>query len=232
VGLLIAISLQAPFRQDPGYHNFADRRTFLGIPNFGDVVSNLGFLIAGPIALYVCLTKNLGSLRTAWFVTFAGITLLAFGSGYYHWEPNDPTLVWDRITLTLGFMGMFVAIVGEYIGKSLRWLLVPALLIGIYSVLHWKWFDDLRLYYAIQVIPLAIIPLVMAFFAPRYTHRWLIMAGVGWYILAKIAELQDKMIFAATGEVTSGHTLKHIFAAIGCSSILLALYLRRPTVPS
>ncbi len=37
--------------QDPGYHQFADTRSFLGIRNFGDVVSNLPFLIVGFMGL-------------------------------------------------------------------------------------------------------------------------------------------------------------------------------------
>jgi hypothetical protein len=31
----------------PSYHHFADQRIWLGIPHFGDVASNIAFLIAG-----------------------------------------------------------------------------------------------------------------------------------------------------------------------------------------
>jgi len=227
-GTLAAVFSRAPLGQDQNYHELADRRSFLGIPNFADVASNLGFLIAGLAGLTICLTRPLGRLRAAWIVTFTGITLLAAASAYYHLDPNDQTLVWDRMTLTIGFMGLFIGILGEYISERFRSMLVPAVVIGAYSVLHWRWFDDLRLYYCVQLIPLLMIPLVMALFRPRYTHQWLLLVGAGWYALAKLAELWDKFVFAATGELVSGHTLKHIFAAAGCLSILLTLYKRKP----
>jgi len=37
--------------QDPAYHRFADDRSWLGIPNFQNVASNLPFLIVGAIGL-------------------------------------------------------------------------------------------------------------------------------------------------------------------------------------
>ena len=37
----------SPFAQDHAYHAFADTRTFLGIPNFRNVSSNLPFLVVG-----------------------------------------------------------------------------------------------------------------------------------------------------------------------------------------
>jgi hypothetical protein len=227
-GSLAAMFWQAPFSQDQDYHSFADRRSFLGIPNFGDVASNLGFLIAGLAGLTICLKRPLGSLQSAWTVMFFGITLVGVWSSYYHWNPNDYTLVWDRMSLTIGFMGLFVALLGEYISERLRFLLVPAVLIGASSVLYWNWFQDLRFYYWIQLVPLLILPFVMLLYRARYSHQWLVLAGGVWYGLAKLAELGDRVVFAATQGVISGHTIKHILAAVGCGSIALALKKREP----
>jgi len=110
---------RAPFGQDQSYHAFADSRSALGIPNFGDVASNLIFVIAGLAGLWVCFIKHPGKLRNSWIVMFAGIASVGVASAYYHWNPNDQTLVWDRATLTIGFMGLFVAILGEYIDARL-----------------------------------------------------------------------------------------------------------------
>ena len=38
-----------------GYHDFADKRTFLGIPNFLDIVSNIAILLP---ALYLLQTRK------------------------------------------------------------------------------------------------------------------------------------------------------------------------------
>ena len=221
---------QPPFGQDQNYHAFADNRTFLGIPNFGDVASNLGFLIVGLFGLKVCLSKRLGSLQSAWIVMFGGITLLGVASAYYHWNPNDWTLVWDRMTLTIGFMGLFVGLLGEYISERFRLFLLPAVLLGASSVLYWYLFQDLRFYYWIQLIPLLILPFIMALYPAKYSHKWLLLAGVGWYVLAKLAELGDKAVFAATQGIISGHTMKHLLAAAGCFSILWALKKREPLI--
>ena len=90
---------RAPFGQDQSYHAFADSRSALGIPNFGDVASNLVFIIAGLAGLWVCFVRHPGKLRHSWIVMFAGIASVGVASAYYHWDPNDQTLVWDRATL-------------------------------------------------------------------------------------------------------------------------------------
>jgi hypothetical protein len=45
--VIIAAILAPRIAQPLAYHNFADRRAWLGIANFGDVVSNAGFAIVG-----------------------------------------------------------------------------------------------------------------------------------------------------------------------------------------
>jgi len=228
LGSLAAMLVQPPFGQDQNYHNFADARGLLGVPNFGDVASNILFLIAGLAGIRVCLQKPLGALHSAWIVTFAGVALVGIASSYYHWTPNDYTLVWDRMSLTVGFMGLFVALLGEYISDKFRYALIPAVLLGVGSVPYWNWFQDLRLYYWVQLVPLLTLPFIMLLFPARYSHQWLVLAGAIWYGLAKLAELGDKVVFASTGGTISGHTIKHLLAGVGCVFILLALKKRRP----
>ncbi|MBK6722895.1 MAG: hypothetical protein IPG58_06320 [Acidobacteria bacterium] len=227
-GSLAVILLQKPLAQNQFYHAFADSRPFLSVPNFGDVASNLAFLIVGVAGLWLCMRKDLGSLRNAWVVMFAGIALVGIASSYYHWTPNDRTLVWDRMTLTVGFMGLFVALLGEYITERFRFLLVPAVILGVFSVLYWSWFDDLRLYIWVQMVPLLIVPFVMLLFPAKFSHQWLIFVGALLYGSAKLTELGDKVIFATTQGIVSGHTLKHLLAAAGCWAIFLALKKRHP----
>lgn len=43
---------------------------------------------------------------------------------------------------------------------------------------------------------------------------------VGWYIAAKLLEHFDPQIFALTGHVVSGHTLKHVAAAVGVACMV------------
>lgn len=222
-GSLLLVMIQQPIGQDPGYHKFADARTFFGIPNFLNLASNLGFLIAGTAGIWVSRVKNAGRLRSSWLVLFIGITFVSVGSGYYHFDPNNESLVWDRLPMTVGFMGLFVAILGEYMDERLRWLLAPALVVGAGSVFYWYVYEDLRLYIWVQLIPLLAIPTLIALYRPKYSHQWLLFTALGLYILAKAAEVYDKEIFSATRELTGGHAVKHVLSALGCFAIVLML---------
>ncbi len=227
VGSLVAMMLQQPFGQNPSYHNFADRRAFFGIPNFLDVASNFAFLIVGIAGVRICLRNRLGNLRNAWIVLFAGVTLVSVGSACYHLYPNNQTLVWDRLPMTIGFMGLFVALLGEYISERLGVFLVPAILLGLSSVLYWHWSDDLRFYIWVQLIPLLTIPFVMILYRAGYSHQWLLLLALGWYALAKISEVADGEIFRLSQGIVSGHTIKHLLSALGCLSIFLMLQRRK-----
>ena len=114
----MVLVLQGAIPQDPAYHDFADKRTILGIPNFWNVASNLPFLLAGIAGLY-CLRPAAKpviepGLRRAWWLLYAGVALLAFGSSWYHLWPDNNSLVWDRLAMTIGFMALFSVIIGEF----------------------------------------------------------------------------------------------------------------------
>jgi hypothetical protein len=226
--LLYLLLLQAPIPQDKGYHLFADARTCLGIRNFGNVASNLAFLLVGLVGWLWCHHYLRSGARLAWMVFFIGVALVFAGSGYYHATPNDDTLVWDRLPMTLAFMGLFAALVSEHLGARYeRALLIPALIIGIASVLWWRHTDDLRFYIWVQLAPLLAIPFVLALFPGRYTHRWYMLFGLGFYGLAKIAEFYDKETYALTSLFVSGHSVKHLLAAMAPLCLLLMLRRRR-----
>jgi hypothetical protein len=138
---LAALLTLPPLSQDQSYHHFADQRELFGIPNFWNVVSNLPFIAVGAMGL---LYVRRDAITT---VLFTGLFLTGFGSSYYHLDPNDGTLFWDRLPMTLCFAAILAAVVAERVdagaGAMLLW---PMLAIGILSLLLWRWTDDLRLY--------------------------------------------------------------------------------------
>ncbi len=228
LGSLSWILSLAPIPQSTGYHSFADSRQFLGIPNAVNVVTSLPFLVIGILGLRFRLRGNPGAAGNAWAVFFAGVGLVSIGSAYYHWNPTNESLVWDRLPMTIGFMGLFVALLGEYVSNRLvAVLLVPAVMLGIATVFYWSWTDDLRPYLWIQLVPLLTIPAVMLLFRPAYSHQWLLLVALGWYVLAKVTETYDLAMFRTAQELVSGHSIKHLLAAAGCYSILLMLRRRR-----
>jgi len=225
--LALMLSL-GPARQNAGYHRFADQRVIFGVPNFFDVGSNIAFLLVG-VAGAVFLARRPTSLGAPWLTFFVGVAIISAGSGYYHANPDNGTLFWDRLPMTIAFMGLLAAILGEYVSERLgRVLLVPAVLLGLLSVLYWHSFDDLRFYYWIQLIPLLTILVVIALFRPRYTHQWALLVAVALYGFAKVSEAYDREVFALTQHLLSGHTLKHLLAALSCYAVLVSLKVRKP----
>jgi hypothetical protein len=229
LALLAGIMVFVPAAQDPAYHDFADQRALLGVPNLFDVASNLAFLIVGAYGIALCRGERRPRAAASWTTLFIGAALVSLGSAYYHWAPNDATLVWDRLPMTLGFMALFVALLAEHVSEQLdRNLLAPALIVGVASVVWWRWAGDLRFYLWVQYAPLLSIPLVLLLFPARYTHRRYLGYGLGLYVLAKLAEHADRGIFELTRHVVSGHTLKHLLAAGAIVCVLLMLRRRSP----
>ena len=229
LGMLAGLWARGPIPQNTIYHEFADRRELLGVPNLLDVASNIAFLVVGVAGIVLCASRRRPPLAAAWSTLFVGTALVCLGSSYYHWNPSNESLLWDRLPMTVGFMALFVALLAEHMGERLeRLLLVPAVGLGIASALWWHFTDDLRFYFWVQFTPLVCIPFVLAMYPARYTHRAYLLYALGFYVCAKLAEVWDHQIFALTSNVISGHTLKHLLAAAGILAILLMLRRREP----
>ena len=189
VFLLPLFLFDLPLKQREAYHAFADRRCVCCVPNFMDVISNAAFLAVG-----------------LWRVSFEGLTLFnagvigtSFGSAYYHLAPTTTRLFWDRLPMTIAFSGVFSSSLG--IRQS------EALLTGVFSVFHWHAYNDLGPYVVFQYGGV----LGTAYQRPS--------VAVALYIAAKICEQYDRSIYSTTNYVISGHTCKHLLAALACGNI-------------
>jgi hypothetical protein len=233
-----------PVPQNPEYHNFADQRTVLGVPNFYNVVSNFAFVIVGLLGLWYVLAAPCGPSTgfqhpaERWFfmLFFLGVFLTAFGSAYYHLQPDNDRLFWDRLPMSLAFTSLFAALLAERINLKLGlWLLPVLVTAGVASSLYWAWTErqgrgDLRFYYLAQFFPLAALPVLLLAFPPRYTRTIDLLVALGWYVVAKVCEMKlDQTIYDLRGLV-SGHTLKHLAAALSAYWVLLWIR-RRVAVP-
>ena len=228
-----------PIPQPLAYHNFADHRAWLGIPNFGDVISNLPFALVGlwgVIALLKPGKINFENARERWLylAMFAGLILTAFGSAHYHLAPDNSRLVWDRIPIIMVFMALLAAVIAERVSVGTGLVLFPILeIVGVASVLAWRASEmnglgDLRFYAAMQVYSIMILLLALLL-PPKYNRGSDFAVVVGFYVLAKILEESDRQIFAL-GHVVSGHTLKHLAAAMAGCWILWMLLKRKPLI--
>lgn len=210
---IIAMFLVQPIKQSEHYHRFSDEQTLFGIPNFLNVISNLSFLVVGIFGLVK--TKSFSLNKIQYIIFFSGISLVSFGSAYYHFNPTSQSLVWDRLPMTLAFMALFSIIISEFINeKAGQVMLFPLLCIGLISIIVWLVCDDLRMYALVQFYPILAIPIILMFYksiANTSKSYWLLLFA---YVLAKLFEHFDVQIHEVL-KIISGHTLKHIIAAIG-----------------
>lgn len=230
----VGISLSPALPQDPRYHQFADTQAFFGIPNFCNVVSNLPFLIVGLIGWRVALSGDgrLPALQTQYRLFFIGVFLTGLGSAYYHWRPDNDTLVWDRLPMTVAFAAFLAIVIGEHINvRASNRLVGPLVLAGIASVWYWHWTEaaghgDLRFYAIIQFAPIPAIMLALLVLPSPFADTrcfWLLIFAYG---AAKLLEHFDHGVSHLLG-VVGGHPLKHLAAAFGAYQLCLALTRRR-----
>jgi len=241
----VAIVLLLPrIPQDPAYNNFADQRAILGIPNGLNVLSNAAFVFVGVLGLTFLFRKRGSGIARLFIVSeerwpyaafFAGVTLIAAGSAYYHLAPGNDRLAWDRLPIAFALMAFFSATVVERVSVKfgLR-LLFPLLMFGVCSVVYWHVSEqlgsgDLRFYIVAQFYPLLAIPLILFSFPARYTRGGDVLSVLCLFILAHILELLDRPIFEF-GHVVSGHTLKHLAAGLATYWVLRMLRLRSTLV--
>jgi len=226
------LALLDPIAQSCAYHDYGDQRTLLGIPYFWNVVSNLPMLFIGAYGLRQCalhgLRRPAGVARWIPWVMSLGIFLTCFGSAYYHATPSNATLLWDRLPMTLMFMSLFSLLVYDYLdpraGSLTFWLALP---LGAASVLYWHFTEaagrgDLRPYALVQFFPIVAALAFMFFFPKKVPYMRYMALLIGWYAVAKCCEHWDKLIYEALG-FWSGHTLKHLFGAVGLVYVMKLL---------
>jgi hypothetical protein len=218
-----------PVGQDPMFHDFADQRSFFGIPNFLNVVTNVPFVIVGVAGLIFFLkNRDAHQYLAAHVILFGSVIAIGFGSAWYHYNPTNSSLVWDRIPMTLTFMSYFSIVVGNYVNRRAgARMLFPALILGVASVLYWftseqNGHGDLRLYGWVQFYPMLCIPLILFLYPAQKNVKLKIILVVGIYALAKVAEKADDPILGFH-YLISGHSLKHLLASLSVLLILLTV---------
>ncbi|MGH8657547.1 MAG: ceramidase domain-containing protein [Gammaproteobacteria bacterium] len=234
IGVLLLLD---PIPQDPSYHAFADQRQLFGVPRFGDVVSNSAFLLVAILGLSTVYRAH--SINRAgdsvslhpYSVFFAAVGLVGAGSAYYHYYPDNERLVWDRLPMTIAFMSLFSLIISERIHPVIGtyWALPALIMLGMASVFYWHFSEragagDLRFYGLVQFYPPLAIPVICALSPHRTGLNSGYLIGLFFcYVLAKAFEHLDHEVYALTCGFISGHTLKHLSAALGCCFVLAAL---------
>ncbi|HHT0593300.1 TPA: hypothetical protein ACTXW4_001763 [Legionella anisa] len=235
--MLVIGLLLPPIPQSQSYHHFSEQRTWFGINNAWDVLSNLPFAVVGIWGLFLLFYHSKiqfieRSERWIWVSISLGLILVALGSGYYHLAPDNHRLVWDRLPITVVFMSFVAALISDRINSHLALWFWPFLLVlGIYSVLQWYLSElhgtgDLRLYAAVQAYTV-LVAFVMLLLPSHYTRSWDVGVVALLYSLSKVLETYDNQIYRFFGGITSGHTLKHLAAALAAFWLIRMMWKRQ-----
>ncbi len=228
---IVAVLLIDPFDAPVTYYRFADDRPILGVPNFMDVVSNVGFLIVGVLGL---AQLRGGDARWPFAVFFGGVLATTFGSATFHLEPhladgtlNSARMLWDRLPITVAFMALLAAFVVDRVHARAGLVLLPLLVAaGAAATLTWyATFDgsegDLRFYVLVQAYSVVAIVLMCWLFPGRRSHGRYVLYMVGSYAVAKAFEAYDGEVYDLL--TISGHTIKHFLAAVAAYAVLAML---------
>lgn len=227
VSALCAAALVLPSVAQPqDYHHFADARTLWGVPRALDALSNIGFLGLELYGLLLLLSGHLeffsAALKAAAAVFFTGFITTAVGSTYYHLAPDDPGLVVDRLGMVVAFAGVLGMAAAHRVSERAGYVLTAlALVLGPTSVLWWAHSGSLTAYACLQFGGIALACAMMLSEPRGPGPNWTLLLAA--YALAKVCESADALIFALTAEVVSGHTLKHLLAALPVLGVTSAL---------
>ncbi len=200
------------------------------------MVSNLFFAIIGLAGLfYLCIQRSLivpESIYPFYITFFAALVVIAPGSAFYHWTPDNQCLVWDRLPITIAFMSFFSIILAERLSlKVAKMMFLPLIIAGVLSIVYWHYSEltdqgDLRPYGLVQFLPMLLIPMILLMYEAKFTHDRALWWFLGAYLIAKGFEAYDHQIFEFL-IIISGHSLKHLGASFGCFIYLRYLQIRR-----
>ena len=230
--LLLVLALLLPAVAQPEhYHAFADQRSWLGLAYAGDVLSNLGFVLAalaGGRQLIKHGWQISGTARAMCALFFVGLACTALASAAYHLAPTDAGLFWDRMAMGVAFAGLLGLAVQTRLDDGSAWLTAIATLVAAaLSMGVWSHSGNLLPWVLLQGGGMLLV-LWLAFVAVRKNAMPLSLGWViAWYGLAKLLELSDLDVFELTGGWISGHSLKHWVAAAAALPVLQAFHARQ-----
>jgi hypothetical protein len=226
--------LLEPMPQNPDYHKFVDSAAMYGIPNFWNTSSNGLIILVGLLGIFTSTSMSDAHvyvrLRRQFGVLFTAAVLTGAGSIWYHLDPSNTSLAWDRLPMSLIFTALLSIVISIYISRSAgKILFLPLLFAGVASALYWYKSEqlgagDLRFYALSQYLSAFLILAIILLYRGLQRPTTALVMALVFYTAAKASEYYDAVIYDYTS-VISGHSLKHLFA--GLALFMVYLILRR-----
>jgi len=223
----IGVALMHPVINGPTFHQYADVRPWFGIPNAGDVLSNLPFVVIG-IAGLLAARKVVGISRGLVALFFAGVLGIGLGSGAYHAFPFDATLAFDWLPIVLALAWLSALLLADRVDPLAGKVAALVLPLAAAASIGWWWLGggttaggDMRWYAFIQLLFVVLVPVILMLYPRGRLDRTNLLLGVGCFVAARLVHSADETVLQITG--VSGHTFKHLVAALAAYFVLRAV---------
>ncbi|MEN9842198.1 MAG: hypothetical protein RLZZ612_27 [Pseudomonadota bacterium] len=222
--LILAIGLPPVVLPDH-YHAFVDTRSCWGIPNAMDVLSNGAFAVVGVWGLrrlwhlwqashaHPSTIAQAPVLFGAALMLSLGLCFTAVGSGIFHWQPTTAGLALDRMAMSVIFAGLLGMAVAQHISERAG-LVTMAVMVSLAPLAAAvAWFSGNASPWGVVQYG-GMLLLLTLMFASQGPSRLVLVKVLVLYGIAKGCEMADDTLWALTHGLVSGHTLKHLVAAI------------------
>jgi len=228
IALLALLAALLPVSHLPAhYHDFADQRGWLGLPCAMDVLTNLPFALMGAWGFARLRRVSAGRVgkarRVLAGVFFAGLMLTMLCSSIYHWAPGDGGLCIDRLGMSLAFAGMLGLAAAERVSARAGLALAAVTAIAAPAAALMAWAGNMTPWAVLQGGGLVLLAALAARRRVSGALGFSIAAVIAFYAAAKALELADAPVFALTHGLISGHSAKHLVAALAAWPVVRAL---------
>lgn len=195
----------------------ADERRWLGVPNAFNVFASLPLLFAAGWGLRTTRAAPWPpGLRRAWTAFHACAAAGALLAALHHLYPSFATWLPATTAMCAGFGMLAAGALAERVDERLA---RPPALIGLGTVVllaalwvGWHGGGDVRPFLLIEALPVLLLPAGALSLTGVHTRAgdWVLM--LAGYAVAKLADLADARLYAASGWI-GGHALMHLLLA-------------------
>ena len=155
---------------------------------------------------------------------FIGLIATAFCSSGYHLDPHDAGLCIDRVGMSLAFAGLLGLAAADRISARAGVALAALVAVAAPATALVAWLGGNMTPWAVLQGGGLVLLAALALRRPQPRALGFSIIGViAFYAVAKALELADAPVFALTQQLISGHSAKHLVAALAAWPVVRAL---------
>ena len=200
----------------PDYHQHAGQVSYWIIPAFTQCLASLGLVGVGVFGLIKHTRYTLSADLITGLITFLiALILSGLGTIIYHWSPQNQTLLFKLVPVSLLCMGLsFILLVSQ--SRLNQWGIYYGgmMLYGLFSPIYGVYTHQMQTYYVTQILPIALMILLIAR-VWSFSYTTSLIYGVFFLMIGKLSEVGDHLIYQWTTQWIDGLSCAYLFYAIG-----------------